>query len=198
MLSKEKAMYQTWLIIEGLSKKEKSLISTDLLNEIKNTMEKDENIKIDFSIPLEKQKLDTKTWSMLGKVMKSAERNGYKKPKKMVENVEETYNNGKGTNNFEMENENIETIKLENIKLAQELSQTKENVRELIAGYKKAFEDSQAENAKLRQDYEVSENEVEKLKQDCKELIQMFDRIPGFIRKIFVKDEKIKMLRGEL
>ena len=58
MLTKEKAMYQTWLVIEGLSNAERELISQDLLEEIKGSMEYDENIKIDFSIPLEKQKLD--------------------------------------------------------------------------------------------------------------------------------------------
>lgn len=31
MLTKEKAMYQTWLIIEGLSAKERNMISKDLL-----------------------------------------------------------------------------------------------------------------------------------------------------------------------
>lgn len=177
MLSKEKAMYQTWLIIEGLSNEERSLIDEELLEEIQNTMEVDERIKIDFSIPLEKQKLDDKTWKMLDKVMKSAEKNGYQKVKKQNKDLKEV---SLGTK----ENESVEKIKLENIQLTKELQKMREESKSLLTDYKEAFEKAQEENKKL--------------KTNCEELIQILNQIPAFIRKIFVKDEKIKMLKGEL
>lgn len=195
MLSKEKAMYQTWLIIEGLPHEEKSLISVELLDEIQNTMEQDDSIKIDFSIPLEKQELDTKTWSMLNKIMKSVNKNGYKKSRKISEKYLNNSNVSKETSDYKINEDYIEKIKLENTQLLQELSKTKENVRVLITGYKKAYEDSKKENVRLRKE---CENEINKLKQSCNDVIQMFDMIPRIIRRIFVKDEKIKMLRKNL
>lgn len=188
-------MYQTWLIIEGLPDEEKSLISVELLDEIQNTMEQDDSIKIDFSIPLEKQELDTKTWSMLNKIMKSVNKNGYKKSRKISEKYLNNSNASKETSDYKINEDYIEKIKIENTQLLQELSKTKENVRVLITGYKKAYEDSKRENVRLRKE---CENEIKELKQSCNDVIQMFDMIPRIVRRIFVKDEKIKMLRKNL
>lgn len=167
MLTKGKAMYQTWLIIEGLSVKERGMISQDLLDEIKNTMEYDENIKIDFSIPLENQNLDSQTWKMLDKVIKSAEKN------------RDNYS----SNNLKVENSQtgeLEKIKLENIALNKELEKFRDDSKELVLKYKDAYDQAIKEN--------------EKIKNDCSILIQTLKAIPGFIRKIFIKDEKIKLL----
>lgn len=165
MLTKAKAMYQTWLIIEGLPKTEQNLISRELLEEIESSMEYDENITIDFDIPLEKQNLDEKTWSMLEKVLKSARENGYQ------ENKHDRIND---------ETNNVEKIKLKNITLTKQLQEMTEKSKDLIKDYKKAFETSQAEN--------------EKLKKNCEDLISSLNKIPKWIRRIFLKDEKIKLL----
>lgn len=164
MLSKAKAMYQTWLIIDGLPKTEQNLISHDLLEEIKTSMEVDENITIDFNIPLEQQKLDDKTWNMLDKVLKNAKKNGYEKNKNK---------NEKTTNE-------VEKIKLENIALTEQLKKMTEQSKELVMDYKKAFETSQAEN--------------EKLKKNCEDLISSLNKIPKWIRGIFLGNGKTKLL----
>lgn len=201
MLTKAKAMYQTWLIIEGLSYKERELISKELLDEIQNTMEVDESIKIDFDIPLEKQKLDSKTWSMLEKVMQSAEQNGYERRKgirksashsELMRRVDRPENvrrkapvvRAEEREGAERQNKDalitLERIKNENVRLTQELQKFKEDSKVLLADYKDAFEKSQEEN--------------EKLKQDCESLIETFHKIPGFIRNVFIKDKKVKLL----
>lgn len=159
-MTKEKAMYQTWLILEGLSKAERDSIPQDLLDTIKNTMEPDENIKIDFSIPLEKQNLDSKTWDMLDKVVKGSKTN-----KKTVP-----------TN----PRDELEKIKLANIALTNELQQFKDDSKALVEKYKEAYENATKENSNL--------------KNNCEALIESINSIPGFIRKMFLKSEKVKML----
>ena len=57
-MTKEKAMYQTWLVLEELPQEEKKLISKSIFEEIQSTMEVDESIHVDFDVPLEKQNLD--------------------------------------------------------------------------------------------------------------------------------------------
>ncbi|MBQ9279431.1 MAG: hypothetical protein IJ215_00030 [Clostridia bacterium] len=181
MLTKEKAMYQTWLVIEGLSNAERELISQDLLEEIKGSMEYDENIKIDFSIPLEKQKLDSKTWKMLDKVIKSAEQNGFEKKNKKLEKAKESNSSNISKQNVNVkDSEELEKIKLENIALSKELERFRDESKELLMQYKEAYEKALEEN--------------EKVKKDCDALIQTLKTIPAFVRKIFLRDEKVKLL----
>ena len=84
-MTKEKAMYQTWLVIENLPEEERILIPQDILEEIQNTMEYDENIVVDTTIPVDKQKLDDKTWNMLEKIIKRIEKDWHK-----IEKVQRT------------------------------------------------------------------------------------------------------------
>lgn len=161
MLTKEKAMYQTWLIIEGLSAKERNMISKDLLQHIKSTMEYDENIKIDFSIPLEEQNLDSQTWEMLYRIIQDVGGIKYKA-------------------NITLDSDEIESIRLENIALNEEIQEFRKNSEELVVKYKEECEKLLAENNKI--------------KEDCNSLINTMNLIPNFIRKVFIKDEKIKLL----
>lgn len=161
MLTKEKAMYQTWLIIEGLSAKERNMISKELLERIKSTMEYDENIKIDFSIPLEEQNLDLQTWEMLYRIIQDVGGIKYKA-------------------NITLDSDEIESIRLENIALNEEIQEFKKNSEELVVKYKEECEKLLAENNKI--------------KEDCNSLINTMNLIPSFIRKVFIKDEKIKLL----
>ena len=73
-MTKPKAYYQAYLVIQCLSKEEYSLIPKELLDEIKSKMEVDESIVVDKAIPLEKQKIDDKAYDILDRVIKAIEK----------------------------------------------------------------------------------------------------------------------------
>lgn len=156
MLTKAKAMYQVWLVIEGLSEKEKKLIPKELIDEIKNTMEIDESISIDFSIPLEKQINDEKVWKTLDNIIKKVEAN-----KRNEANV--------------VINSNIDTNTL-----TDELQNFKRESKELVLQYKKAYEDCKEKYEELKIKYDSLENSV--------------NSIPKWVRKLFIKETKVKVL----
>lgn len=73
-MTKSKAYYQAYLVIQCLSKEEYSLIPKALLDEITSKMEVDDTIKVDSTVPLEKQKIDEKAYDILDKVIRAIER----------------------------------------------------------------------------------------------------------------------------
>ena len=92
-MTKPKAYYPAYLVLQCLSKEEYSLIPKDLLDEIKNKMEVDETIKVDSTIPLEKQKIDEKAYDILDRVIRAIERqygsDAIDNPEKYAEKVDD-------------------------------------------------------------------------------------------------------------
>lgn len=214
-MTKEKAMYQTWLVIEKLPEEERKLIPQDIIEEIEDTMEHDETIVIDSTIPMEKQKLDDKTWNMLEKIIKRIEKAGHKIEKenisdseKYVEDVKkENEKFSQGDKNFNQSeiNEYVQNVKiennanqimLENIKLTRQVGELQNQVAKvdeakvLISDYNSALIEMKKENERLK-----SENN--KIKENCEALINTINRLPKVIKSIFIKEEKVKLLLGK-
>ena len=84
-MTKEKALYQTKLILDCLPSQEYDLIPKDLIEYIKTNMEYDKNIKIDPNIEIEEQDIDEKTYQMLDKILKRVETNLQKDEEKKIE-----------------------------------------------------------------------------------------------------------------
>ena len=171
MLTKEKSLYQVKLILDYLPEEEYKLIPQDLINYVEDNFEYDENITIDPSIPLEKQKLDNKTYDFLEKMMKKIERNKAKYSKTELDAY---------VKKAKVENEKFDS-KLEIFRL-----------QEIIENYKK--ENSKLPKAKeLIEEYqeliEAKEKEIEKLKEENKKYCEYIEKIPKFVKKVFLKDK---------
>lgn len=182
MLSKAKAYYQVYLIIEHLPKEEYDLIPKELIDEIENNMEYDETFSLDLNVPLEKQKIDDKAYEILDRVVKATEvKQKEKKEQKQFTSSEiDTY-----LKQVEESNENYNT-RIENIRL-KNLVETlkKENgkipkAKDLLTEYKDVLKQKEVE--------------IEKLKKNNEDLYHCIQKIPKFLRKIFIKNEEVKLL----
>lgn len=197
-MTKEKAYYQALLILKHLPKEEYDLIPREIIDDIENKMEYDENITIDSSVELEKQKIDEKTYNILDKVIKAVEKN--KKVDISSNNRLVLQENKINREQLEM-NDYIRKCKTENelheagieiIRLNQIIEMLrKENTKigeakELIIGYKNVTMSKEEEIKNLNE-------EVKKIKKNNEELYELLNKIPKFIRKIFLKDD-IKLL----
>lgn len=171
MLSKEKSLYQVKLILDYLPEEEYKLIPQDLIDYVEDNFEYDENITIDPSIPLEKQKLDEKTYDFLEKMMKKVDRNKSKVSQSEVMQY-------------------VQKVKIENQKFDDKLEIVR--LQEIIENYKK--ENSKLPKAKeLIEEYqELIENkdkEIEKLKEENKKYYEYIEKIPKFVKKVFLKNK---------
>ena len=205
-MTKPKAYYQAYLVLECLSEEEYNLIPQNLLDEITSKMEKDDSIKVDSTIPLDKQKLDDKTYDILDRVIRAIER-AYGKdaidhPSNYGSNTEKNKpkNNNKTTekskNNYidqEKDNKKVKELEAENIKLkgiidALEAENKKiETAKELFLDYKEIV---------ARKDQKISDliKRNEELAQANDELHSEIERLPKLIKRIFIKD-RIKKLK---
>ena len=194
-MTKEKAYYQAFLILEHLPKEEYDLIPKDMIAEIEDKMEYDENISIDTSISLEKQKIDEKTYEILDKVIKTVEKTNKQSLNSIVLNNKQPDNSKEvkkyiercNTEN-ELYNAKIEMIRLNEIveKLKNENGKVGE-AKELIIGYRNVIGTKDEEISKLNA-------QLEKLKENNQELFDTLNKIPKFLRKMFVKDD-VKLLK---
>ena len=164
MLSKEKSLYQVKLILDYLPKEEYALIPDDLIRYVEDNAEYDEKIKINPNIPLEKQKLDAKTYDFLEKMLKEIDKNKSMKKSKRTEIAPNSSDDLK----FEI-SKLREMIDQKNKEL-EKLPQAKE----LIEDYRKLLMEKDATIAKLTTDNE--------------NLVKSINHLPAFIRKIFMKD----------
>ena len=169
MLTKEKSLYQVKLILDYLPKEEYDLIPKDLIDYVEENFEYDENIKIDPDIPLEKQKIDEKTYDFLEKMMKKIERNKAKYSKKELDEY---------IQKVKKENENFDA-KLEIVHLQKIIENYKSEIgklpkaKELIEEYKNLIDNK--------------EKEIEKLKEENKKYCDYIEKIPKFVKKVFLK-----------
>lgn len=182
MVTKEKALYQVKLILDYLPKDEYKLIPQETIDYIEDNFEYDENITIDPKIPLDKQKIDDKAYDMLEKIIKQTK-----------EHSNNRFNNANSSNEI---NEYIESVKksnevydakIENIRL--------NNIIELL----KKENDKLPKAKELLEEYKEilkqKDIEIEKLKANNQELHDCINKIPKIIRKLFIKDFDVKLLK---
>ena len=176
MLTTEKALYQVKLILDYLPKEEYELIPQETIDYIEDNFEYDENITIDSSIPLENQKIDDKAYELLEKIIKSAENN--KKASNTEEMAKYIESVKKSNGDFETK---IENIKLKNIlELLKKENEKIPRAKELLEEYKEALKQK--------------DNEIAKLKECNQNLYEDIQKIPKFLRKIFMKSKDIKLI----
>lgn len=195
-MTKEKAYYQAFLILEHLPKEEYDLIPKDMITEIEDKMEYDESIRIDASVSLEKQKIDEKTYKILDKIIKTVEKTN----KNALNSV--TLGNGKSDTSEEFkdyikrcntENELYNT-KIEMIRLNGMLEKLKnengkvDEAKDLIIGYRNVIGTKDAEISKLNA-------QLQEMKKNNEELFDTLNKIPKFLRKMFIKDD-VKLLKN--
>lgn len=169
MLTKAKALYQVKLILDYLPEDEYKLIPKEIIDYIENKFEYDENVSVDPSIPLEKQKIDDKTYEILDKIIKKVEDSKNKNYTSDVASyIEEVKESNK---NYDAQVENIrlknliETLKKENSKIPK--------AKDLIKEYQTELNRQQKEIDKLKKDNEYLNNIIQKL--------------PKFIRKKYIE-----------
>jgi len=209
-LTKGKAYYQAYLVLDCLSEEEYSLIPNELLEEIKMKMEEDPEIKVDSSVPLEKQKIDEKTYDILDRVIKAIERaygaDAIDNPEKYaIVNEEETKKQDK-VEEFDLDIEIEEKLKTKKDKVPENAKELKEENLKLHNIIKALEEENQkiSEAKELYYDYKevVAKKdekirglrmEIEALKKSNDELHEMIEKMPKLLRNIFIKDYQ-KML----
>ena len=173
MLTNEKANYQVKLILSHLPKEEYHKIPQKIINYIENNCEYDENIKIDPTIPLENQNIDKKSYQLLEKIL-----------------------------NIVQNSENV--CELENFSFIDSPNSNELDVKMTEMTWKKILNDISNEKNKNQQAKELLEEyiklakkkdiEIENLKKHNEELYELIKKIPKFIRKIFIKNDIIKLL----
>ena len=176
MISKAKALYQVKLILEYLPEEEYELIPQEMIDQIENNFKYDKNITIDPNIPLEEQNIDDKAYEILDSIIKEVEKN-----KEIIDNKEKNIQYAKEVN--EKSNIKAENIELQNIIEALKKENEKlPKAKELLEEYKDALM--------------KKEEEITRLKNINEELNYSIQKVPKFIRKIFIKDTNIKLLNN--
>ena len=172
-MTKEKALYQAKLIIEGLSEEEYNLIPKDFIDYINENMEYDENIKVNPEIPLEEQNIDDKTYDILEEMLNRIDKNA-------IKDIEQKDGIAEGSDEFNnLKNENLqlkeltEKLKRENSKIVQ--------IKDLVQDYKDEL------SKKIK--------EIEELKAQNEELLNSIKKAPKLIRKLYFKEFDNKRLK---
>jgi len=210
-MTKEKALYQVKLILDYLPEEEYKLIPQETIDYIEDNFEYDENFTLNPDIPLEDQKIDDKAYDFLEKVVKQAE----KAQKNAVEEELKPYLESVSSSNKEFDakikreirkkeealksymeevkksNEDFET-KIENIRLKNIIELLKKDAEKLPQA-KKICEEYKAECKKIEKD---KDKEIKMLKKELTDLREEINKIPKFIRKVFIKEKNIKLLQG--
>ena len=167
MLTKAKMLYQVKLILDYLPEEEYNLIPKETINYIEGNFEYDENIKIDSNIPLENQNIDDSSYKYLEKIIAEAEKNQKASKNKELEDYIKTVK--ESNKNFET---NVENIRLkELVGLLKKENGKISKIKSLVEDYKNALEEKN--------------KKIEELEKNNKYLIELFNRIPKFIRKFF-------------
>lgn len=178
MLTKPQYLYQAKLIIDCLPEDEYNSIPKETLKYIEENMQVDESIKIDPEVELSEQNVDTQTLMFLNDIIQNIKLH---KMAKQYENDVKSYIKEVEERNAGFEarvdninlNEKVERLEKQNEKLPK--------AKELIEDYKKVVS--------------KKEEEIVKLKEECNMLTTMLNRIPKFIRKIFLRNSKTKLLQ---
>lgn len=178
MLTKAKVLYQVKLILDYLPQEEYDLIPQETIDYIEDNFEYDENVKINPDIPLEKQNIDDKTYEFLDKIINQTE--SYIKKQKNTEIDDYVKSVKESNSNFENNIENIRLKKL--IDVLQKENSKIPKAKDLLQEYKDTLK--------------AKDDEIQKLKRNNENLLSMYNSIPKFIRKLFVKESDIKLLNS--
>ena len=178
MLSKPQYLYQAKLVIDQFPEEDYNLIPVKTLKYINENMQEDPNIKIDPSIPLEDQDLDSQTWEFLEKMANEIGDNQfYEEYKDEADDcfkffVEQNEGYMAIAENKKL-NDEISGLKAENGKIPQ--------AKELVIAYKKLMQEK--------------EEEIKNLKMKNNSLEEQLNKIPKFIRLIFLRNKNLKTLK---
>ena len=176
MISKAKALYQVKIILDYLPEDEYKLIPKETIDYIEDNFEYDENFSIDPSIPLEKQKIDDKSYEILDNIVKTTEVN--KKGKKDTEMNDYLKIIRESNQNY---NARIENIRLKNlVEILKKENNKISKAKDLLSEYKEALKQK--------------DEEIEKLKKNNQDLYNCIQGLPKIIKKMFIKDSNIKKL----
>ena len=177
MLSTEKAMYQAYLIIECLPEEEKNLIPLEKIENLKNQMEIDESIKINPNISLSKQKIDDKTIDILESILKKIDKSEIQYKTKF--------------NNVKEEQDVVNILKLS--ELLTENYMLNEKIKNIESSNQK-IEDYREIATKFKDILEILNNENEVLLSKLEKLNKIYEELPVFVKKIFLRNKKVKMI----
>ena len=176
MLTKAKALYQVKLILDYLPQEEYDLIPQETIDYIEDNFVYDENITINPGIPLEKQNIDDESYRLLGKIIAQVEKNQTKD-----NNVNNHINNVEESNETDYAKE--ENIRLKSlVEILQKENAKIPKVKEIVQGYKDELE---KKNEKIKM-----------LENNNYYLQSQLNKIPKFIRKIFIKKDNVKLLES--
>lgn len=181
MLSKPQYLYQAKLIIDCFPKKDYDSIPKETLKYIEDNMKVDSNIVINPEISLEEQDIDPQTWEFLQKIADDvSDREFYEEYKKDIAqylNLANEQNEGykARVDNINL-NKDVSKLQKENQKLPK--------AKELIYGYQQVIANK--------------DEKIKELEQECNSLKEMLNRIPKFIRMLFLRNKKVKLLEEKI
>lgn len=181
MLSKPQYLYQAKLIIDCFPKKDYDSIPKETLKYIEDNMKVDSNIVINPEISLEEQDIDPQTWEFLQKIADDvSDREFYEEYKKDIAqylNLANEQNEGykARVDNINL-NKDVSKLQKENQKLPK--------AKELIYGYQQVIANK--------------DEKIKELEQECNSLKEMLNRIPKFIRMLFLRNKKVKLLEKKI
>ena len=178
MLTKEQYLYQAKLIIDCFPEEEYEQIPKGILEYIEENMKEDPNIVINPNVSLEEQDIDPQTWKLLKDIINIVDENNFyeeyrKELSKYIENVIEQNRGFEARIDNINLNKNISKLEVENEKIPK--------AKELIYGYQKVIENK--------------DKEIEELKNECNSLKEMLNKIPKFIKTLFLGNKKVKLLK---
>ena len=177
MVAKDKALYQVKVILDYLPRDEYALISPETIEYIDENYEFDENFSLDPNVPLYEQKISSKAYSVLKKVVKEIETNAENYKDMQLDNMSN-----------EDAQKNLRIAKSENIKLKQMVESLKANsdkvddAEKLVVDYRQALSNKDVEINKLKE-------QLSSTQKDNEDLIGMINKVPSFFRKIFMGKE---------
>lgn len=181
MLSKPQYLYQAKLIIDCFPKKDYDSIPKETLKYIEDNMKVDSNIVINPEISLEEQDINPQTWEFLQKIADDvSDREFYEEYKKDIAqylNLANEQNEGykARVDNINL-NKDVSKLQKENQKLPK--------AKELIYGYQQVIANK--------------DEKIKELEQECNSLKEMLNRIPKFIRMLFLRNKKVKLLEEKI
>lgn len=176
-----KILYQVKVILDYLPKEEYDLIPKETIEYIEDNFEYDEKFSIDPSVPLEKQKIGDKAYKILDQIIKSVQMpEENKKPSKGIRESEQNNQSSDSSSDYDIR---IENIRLKNlIEMLQKENNKIQKARDLLLEYQNALKSK--------------DDEIERLKKNNQELYDCIQRLPKFIKNIFMKDLNIKSLNN--
>lgn len=201
-MTKSKALYQVKLILDCLPQEEYNLIPQETIDYIEDNFEYDETFSLNPALPLEEQNINDMAYDFLGKIVKQAEKtqkNAYEEElKPYFESIKSSNKEFATKIEREIRNKDEELKEyIEEVKKSNEDFETKvENIRlkgiiELLKKDAEKLPEAKKICESYREEYHKMENEknkeIAKLSKDVAELEEKLNKIPKFIRKIFIK-----------